>query len=57
MIWRREDTWIPPERAHRLAELNPGARLELIENAGHLVHLDAPVQLATALQRWLGTFR
>ena len=31
-----------------------GARLELIAAAGHLVQLDQPVALATALHRWLG---
>ena len=31
----------------------PGAEVELIDEAGHLIHYDAPVQLAVALQRWL----
>jgi pimeloyl-ACP methyl ester carboxylesterase len=53
VAWGTEDTWIPVDRAHRLAELIPGARLELIEGAGHLIQLDAPVALATTLHRWL----
>ena len=50
-----EDTWIPVDRAHRLAELIPGARLELIEGAGHLIQLDQPGSLEGALMNWLGS--
>lgn len=53
VIWGAEDTWIPVERAQLLADAIPGARLEIVEDAGHLVHLDAPAVLATALHRWL----
>lgn len=53
VAWGTEDTWIPVDRAHRLAELIPGARLELIEEAGHLIQFDAPIALATTLHRWL----
>jgi pimeloyl-ACP methyl ester carboxylesterase len=54
IVWGEEDQWIPVDRAHRLADLIPGARLELIQAAGHLVQLDQPVALATTLHRWLG---
>jgi pimeloyl-ACP methyl ester carboxylesterase len=53
VAWGVNDTWIPVDRAHLLAELIPDAQLELIEEAGHLVQLDQPVQLATRLHRWL----
>jgi pimeloyl-ACP methyl ester carboxylesterase len=53
VVWGENDTWIPLDRAHRLVHLIPRARLETIAAAGHLIHLDAPVQLATALNRWL----
>jgi pimeloyl-ACP methyl ester carboxylesterase len=53
VVWGREDTWIPVDRAHRLCDLIPQARLELVEDAGHLIHLDQPVALATILTRWL----
>ena len=46
--------WIPVDRARRLAGLIPGARLELIQAAGHLIQLDQPVALASTLHRWLG---
>lgn len=57
VVWGERDSWIPVDRAHRLAGLIPGARLELIPEAGHLVQLDSPAALATTLHRWLGTVR
>jgi len=53
VIWGREDTWIPVDRAHRLSELIPGAQLRVVEGAGHLIQLDQPAALATTLARWL----
>ena len=55
VIWGRDDTWIPADRAAELAQMIPGADLELIDDAGHppLVQYDAPVHLAVALHRWL----
>ncbi|WP_020501528.1 alpha/beta fold hydrolase [Sciscionella marina] len=55
IVWGAEDTWIPVDRAHRLAERIPGARATIVEGAGHLIQLDAPVELAIALHRWLGS--
>lgn len=53
--WHRgvEDTWIPVDRAHRLAEQIPGAELRLVPQAGHLIQLDAPERLTAILHRWL----
>jgi len=53
VVWGTEDTWIPVDRAHRLAELIPAARLDLVPDAGHLIQLDAPEHLTALLQRWL----
>jgi pimeloyl-ACP methyl ester carboxylesterase len=53
VIWGAADAWIPVDRAHRLRELIPGARLEIIEGAGHLVQYDAPAELALAVRRSL----
>jgi pimeloyl-ACP methyl ester carboxylesterase len=53
VIWGRDDAWIPVDRAHRLGDLIPGAEVEVVDDAGHLIHYDAPVQLAIALHRWL----
>ena len=53
VVWGTEDTWIPVDRAHRLADAIPGARLDLVPDAGHLIQLDAPARLTAILQRWL----
>ena len=55
VVWGRNDSWIPVDRARRLADAIPGAQLQLVEGAGHLIHLDQPVQLANHLQRWLSS--
>jgi pimeloyl-ACP methyl ester carboxylesterase len=55
VLWGRNDTWIPVDRAQRLADAIPGAQLQLVEGAGHLIHLDQPIQLANRLQRWLNS--
>ncbi|MFF2451339.1 alpha/beta fold hydrolase [Isoptericola sp. NPDC058082] len=57
VLWGEEDTWIPPDRARRLADAIPGADARLLPGAGHLVQLDAPVALAVELQRWLSANR
>ncbi len=53
VVWGKNDTWIPVDRAHLLIERIPDAKLKLIDGAGHLVQLDQPVQLATTLHGWL----
>jgi pimeloyl-ACP methyl ester carboxylesterase len=53
VVWGRDDAWISVDRAHRLHELIPGARLTVIEQAGHLIQLDQPEALTAALARWL----
>jgi pimeloyl-ACP methyl ester carboxylesterase len=55
VVWGREDRPIPVDRAHRLAAAIPGAKLEIIDDAGHLIQLDQPVLLAITLQRWLAS--
>ncbi|KZB79285.1 alpha/beta fold hydrolase [Amycolatopsis regifaucium] len=53
ILWGTEDTWIPPATGERLAAGIRGASLTPVERAGHLVHLDAPVVMATELRSWL----
>lgn len=53
VIWGAEDSWIPVDRAHRLAALIPGARAHVVPGAGHLIQLDAPAALTGHLARWL----
>jgi pimeloyl-ACP methyl ester carboxylesterase len=44
-----EDRLVPPVRGRELAELIPGARLELIPECGHLLTTDAEEQVAGAI--------
>jgi 3-oxoadipate enol-lactonase len=44
-----EDGLVPPKRARELAELIPGARLELIPSCSHLLTTDAEEAVATAI--------
>lgn len=46
----QHDRVIPPELAQELAQLVPGARLSLVEAAGHMLPLEQPVALVAAFQ-------
>ena len=48
-----EDELTPPERAEEMAAAIPGARLALIEGAGHLPTLERPFAVSAALRDWL----
>ena len=46
IIWGKEDRWVPCERAEKLKALIGGkTELVLVEEAGHLIHLDQPERL------------
>ena len=47
------DTLYPVKRQSFLAELIPGARLEVIEEAGHLPTLETPDRVSDILRGWL----
>jgi pimeloyl-ACP methyl ester carboxylesterase len=49
VVWGEHDPWIPAERGRELARRIPGARLELLPAAGHLVQEDEPEELARLL--------
>ncbi|MFF5988754.1 alpha/beta fold hydrolase [Prauserella flavalba] len=53
VCWGADDAWVPAERGPELAALIPGARLEVLPGAGHLVHEDSPVALTVALTGFL----
>jgi 3-oxoadipate enol-lactonase len=48
-----EDRITPPALSEQLAELIPGARLELIEGSGHLANAEKPVEFNAAIARFL----
>lgn len=49
----RQDALCPVERHELMQALIPGARLEIIEGAGHLPVLEQPGTTNAALRRWL----
>ncbi|MET9834412.1 alpha/beta fold hydrolase [Streptomyces sp. NPDC006385] len=49
VCWGEDDSWIPVAKGRELAARIPGARLEPIAGAGHLVQEDAPAELTAAL--------
>ncbi|WP_299575984.1 alpha/beta hydrolase [uncultured Williamsia sp.] len=53
VVWGADDTWIPVDRAHTLAETIPGGELHVVPDAGHLIQLDAPERLTAILADWL----
>lgn len=55
LVWGTADGWIPVDRAERLARVLPGdVGIHRIEGAGHLVHEDAPAELAARLVELVG---
>jgi pimeloyl-ACP methyl ester carboxylesterase len=53
VIWGQDDTWIPQSHGERLAKLIPGAKLELMPEAGHFIMDDAPEAVAGLLGQFL----
>ena len=53
VMWGAEDRWLPVESGERLRTLVPGAQLEVITGAGHLVQEDRPAALGVGIYRWL----
>ncbi|MCZ4304789.1 alpha/beta hydrolase [Zoogloeaceae bacterium G21618-S1] len=54
IVCGRDDQVTPPEVHRELAARIPGARLEIIEECGHLVPLEQPEQVTELLRDWLG---
>jgi pimeloyl-ACP methyl ester carboxylesterase len=52
VVWGREDRIVPLECGERWAKALPGARLEIVESAGHWVEMEQP----DALARLIGDF-
>ncbi|MFI1012285.1 alpha/beta fold hydrolase [Streptomyces sp. NPDC020965] len=53
VCWGQDDTWIPVAKGRELVARIPGARLESIAGAGHLVQEDAPAELTATLIAFL----
>lgn len=53
VIWGRHDAIVPLENGERLAEELPNARLALIEDAGHVPHIERPAETALLILDFL----
>ena len=53
VVCGRQDALTPLERSEEIADGIPGATLEIIEEAGHLVTLERPNKVNRILTRWL----
>jgi pimeloyl-ACP methyl ester carboxylesterase len=49
----RQDQMTPLPRNEEIASLIPGARLEIIENCGHLTTMERPWETSVAMRQWL----
>ncbi|MVU80328.1 alpha/beta fold hydrolase [Nocardia sp. ET3-3] len=57
VVWGECDRMIPVAHGHAFASAIPGARLELIENAGHLPQLETPKHFVELVEDFLDTPR
>ncbi|BCR05617.1 alpha/beta hydrolase [Desulfuromonas versatilis] len=53
ILWGREDRWIPAEQGEALKSMIPGAALQTIAEAGHLVIEENPGALVAAIRGFL----
>ena len=54
MIHGAEDRYVPPANARALAEAVPGARLLVLEGAGHLVFIERAAEVNRGVLAFLG---
>jgi pimeloyl-ACP methyl ester carboxylesterase len=47
------DQLVPPACAEEIARLVPDARLEILARCGHMLTMEKPLEVNTALSRWL----
>lgn len=55
VVWCRDDLLRSLEESRELADGIPGARLEIVENCGHMLPLEDPAALMRVLGDWLDT--
>lgn len=49
----RQDAWAPPHQHEEMVSLIPHARLEIIENCGHMSTMEQPEAVSGLLRDWL----
>ena len=53
VVWGKYDRFISSKLGHEIAEKLPNAKLEVIDKAGHYVHMDKPEQLVQIVTKFL----
>jgi pimeloyl-ACP methyl ester carboxylesterase len=53
IVWGKQDRLVPPAYADEFASRIRGSRVELIDNAGHLLSLEHPARLAEITERFV----
>jgi pimeloyl-ACP methyl ester carboxylesterase len=48
-----DDQQTPPDRSREIADLIPGARLDMIDHCGHLAPLEQPARVTALMREWL----
>jgi pimeloyl-ACP methyl ester carboxylesterase len=48
------DSWSPVDQHREIAAAIPGSRLEIIDNAGHMIAMERPEETTALLADWLG---
>ena len=56
VLWGADDRVMPFEKTSLFRSLHPDADFQIIRNAGHLPHQEAPVETAEAIIKWLKKF-
>ena len=53
VVWGKYDRFISSKLGYEIAERLPNAKLEIIDKAGHYVHMDQPYELVQVVTRFL----
>jgi pimeloyl-ACP methyl ester carboxylesterase len=53
LVWGKEDRIVPPVYAEEFARRIAGARVEIVEQAGHAPHLEQPETVARLIRDFL----
>jgi len=53
VIWGDKDTETPLKEGEKIAKLIPNAKLEIIENVGHYVFLDKPLEFIHEIKKFI----
>lgn len=54
VVWGRQDEILEPSTAHKFVESLPNARLEWVEECGHVAHLEQPERLYELVAEFVG---